>query len=30
MLIRRRALARIGGIGSVRDALIDDVALAAR
>ncbi len=29
MLIRRRALDRIGGIGSVRDALIDDVALAA-
>ncbi len=28
MLIRRRALARIGGIDSVRGALIDDVALA--
>jgi hopene-associated glycosyltransferase HpnB len=29
MLIRARALARIGGIGAVRGALIDDVALAA-
>jgi hopene-associated glycosyltransferase HpnB len=28
VLIRRRALLRIGGIQSVRDALIDDVALA--
>ncbi len=28
ILLRRRALARIGGIGAVRDALIDDVALA--
>jgi hopene-associated glycosyltransferase HpnB len=28
VLIRRRALLRIGGIESVRDALIDDVALA--
>ena len=29
MLIRRRALERIGGIGAIRGALIDDVALAA-
>jgi hopene-associated glycosyltransferase HpnB len=29
MLLRRRALDRIGGIASVRGALIDDVALAA-
>jgi hopene-associated glycosyltransferase HpnB len=29
MLIRRRALDRIGGIAAVRGALIDDVALAA-
>jgi hopene-associated glycosyltransferase HpnB len=29
MLIRRRALRRIGGIAAVRGALIDDVALAA-
>lgn len=29
ILIRRRALQRIGGIESVREALIDDVALAA-
>jgi hopene-associated glycosyltransferase HpnB len=29
MLIRRRALERIGGIAAVRGALIDDVALAA-
>jgi hopene-associated glycosyltransferase HpnB len=29
ILIRRRALARIGGIAAVRGALIDDVALAA-
>jgi len=29
ILIRRRALRRIGGIESVRGALIDDVALAA-
>ena len=29
MLIRRRALERVGGIASVRGALIDDVALAA-
>jgi hopene-associated glycosyltransferase HpnB len=29
MLIRRRALTRIGGIAAVRGALIDDVALAA-
>jgi hopene-associated glycosyltransferase HpnB len=29
ILIRRRALARIGGVASVRGALIDDVALAA-
>lgn len=29
ILIRRRALRRIGGIESVREALIDDVALAA-
>jgi hopene-associated glycosyltransferase HpnB len=29
MLIRGRALERIGGIAAVRDALIDDVALAA-
>ena len=29
ILIRRRALRRIGGIAAVRDALIDDVALAA-
>jgi hopene-associated glycosyltransferase HpnB len=28
ILVRRRALERIGGIQSVRDALIDDVALA--
>jgi hopene-associated glycosyltransferase HpnB len=28
VLIRRAALARIGGIGKIRDALIDDVALA--
>jgi hopene-associated glycosyltransferase HpnB len=30
MLVRRAALARAGGIGSIRDALIDDCALAAR
>ena len=30
ILIRRAALARIGGIASLRSALIDDVALAAR
>lgn len=30
MLVRRAALERIGGIASVRGALIDDVALAAR
>ncbi len=30
VLIRRDALARIGGIGSLRGALIDDVTLAAR
>lgn len=30
MLIRRRALQRIGGIAAIRDALIDDCALAAR
>jgi hopene-associated glycosyltransferase HpnB len=29
VLIRRQALVRIGGVESVRDALIDDVALAA-
>jgi len=29
MLVRRRALDRIGGIAAIRDALIDDVALAA-
>ena len=29
MLIRRRALERIGGVAAVRGALIDDVALAA-
>jgi hopene-associated glycosyltransferase HpnB len=29
MLIRRRALGRIGGVESVRAALVDDVALAA-
>jgi hopene-associated glycosyltransferase HpnB len=29
VLIRRRALLRIGGIGAIRGALIDDVALAA-
>ena len=29
VLIRRRALERIGGIAAIRDALIDDVALAA-
>ncbi|WP_428530983.1 glycosyltransferase [Rhodopila sp.] len=29
ILIRRRALQRIGGVQSVKDALIDDVALAA-
>jgi hopene-associated glycosyltransferase HpnB len=29
ILIRRRALQRIGGVESVREALIDDVALAA-
>ena len=29
MLLRRRALDRIGGIASIRGALIDDVALAA-
>ena len=29
MLLRATALARIGGIASIRDALIDDVALAA-
>ncbi len=29
ILVRRRALARIGGINAVRGALIDDVALAA-
>ncbi len=28
MLVRRRALERIGGIGTIRGALIDDVALA--
>jgi hypothetical protein len=30
MLVRRTALARAGGIGSIRDALIDDCALAVR
>ncbi len=30
MLLRRRALVRIGGIGAVRDKLIDDVALAKK
>ncbi len=30
MLLRRRALERIGGIAGLRGALIDDVALAAR
>jgi hopene-associated glycosyltransferase HpnB len=30
MLIRRDMLSRIGGIASIRDALIDDCALAAR
>src|SRR5258708_30594417 len=30
MLVRRAALARAGGIGSIRHALIDDCALAAR
>lgn len=30
VLIRRRALARIGGIESIRSSLIDDVALAAK
>jgi hopene-associated glycosyltransferase HpnB len=30
MLVRRDALERIGGIGSLRGALIDDVTLAAR
>ncbi len=30
MLIRRDVLTRIGGIASIRDALIDDCALAAR
>ena len=30
MLIRREMLAAIGGIASIRDALIDDCALAAR
>ncbi len=30
MLVRSTALARIGGIASIRGALIDDVALAAR
>jgi hopene-associated glycosyltransferase HpnB len=30
MLIRREMLIRIGGIASIRDALIDDCALAAR
>jgi hopene-associated glycosyltransferase HpnB len=30
MLVRRAALARIGGIASIRGALIDDCALAAR
>jgi hopene-associated glycosyltransferase HpnB len=30
VLIRRRALTRIGGIESIRSALIDDVALAAK
>jgi hopene-associated glycosyltransferase HpnB len=30
MLLRRRALVRIGGIGAVRDKLIDDVALARK
>lgn len=30
MLVRREAFARIGGIESIRDALIDDCALAAR
>lgn len=29
MLVRRRALDRIGGIAAIRDAFIDDVALAA-
>lgn len=29
ILLRRRALQRIGGIAAIRDALIDDVALAA-
>jgi hypothetical protein len=30
MLIRREMLTRVGGIESIRDALIDDCALAAR
>ena len=30
ILIRRRALVRIGGLGAVRDKLIDDVALARK
>jgi hopene-associated glycosyltransferase HpnB len=30
ILIHRRALARIGGIAAIRDALIDDVALAGK
>ncbi len=30
MLVRRRALDRIGGVGSIRGELIDDCALAAR
>jgi hopene-associated glycosyltransferase HpnB len=30
MLVKRATLARIGGVGSFRDALIDDCALAAR
>jgi hopene-associated glycosyltransferase HpnB len=30
MLVRRAALARIGGIASIRDALIDDCALARK
>ena len=30
MLVRREALAKAGGIGSIRGALIDDCALAAR
>jgi hopene-associated glycosyltransferase HpnB len=30
MLVRREALARIGGIASIKDAMIDDCALGAR